>query len=160
VKTLRKERGWSQADLATHVGGDAGQISRYENGKISPSIDVVVKLSEAFDVATDYLLVEGTARRPFRAPTDLLGERPANLDQLSDDDRAALIHIIDGCSPTPASATPSPAKPAEPSALRDPPVARRLRRPGRPRSGRFGHRRHILLRKAGTSIGVHCDEFT
>ena len=40
--------------------------------------------------------VEGTARRPFRAPTDLLGERLANLDQLSDDDRAALIHIIDG----------------------------------------------------------------
>jgi transcriptional regulator with XRE-family HTH domain len=96
VKALRKERGWSQGDLATRVGGDAGQISRYENGKISPSVDVVVKLAEAFDVATDYLLVDGTARRPFRAPTDLLGERLANLDQLSDDDRAALIHIIDG----------------------------------------------------------------
>ena len=96
IKTLRKERGWSQADLVTHVGGDGGQISRYETGKISPSVDVVVKLAEAFDVATDYLLVEGTARRPFRAPTDLLGERLANLDQLSDDDRAALIHIIDG----------------------------------------------------------------
>jgi len=96
VKTLRKEHGWSQADLATHVSADPGQISRYENGKISPSIDVVVKLSEAFDVATDYLLVDGTTRRPFRAPTDLLGERLANLDQLSHDDRAALIHIIDG----------------------------------------------------------------
>jgi transcriptional regulator with XRE-family HTH domain len=36
VKALRKERGWSQADLATHVGGDAGQISRYENGKDQP----------------------------------------------------------------------------------------------------------------------------
>lgn len=96
VKALRKERGWSQADLASRVGGDAGQISRYENGKISPSVDVVVKLAEAFDIATDYLLVDGTARRPFRAPTDLLGERLAHLNQLSDDDRAALIHIIDG----------------------------------------------------------------
>ena len=53
AKALRKERGWSQADLASRVGGDAGQISRYENGKISPSVDVVVKLAEAFDIATD-----------------------------------------------------------------------------------------------------------
>jgi transcriptional regulator with XRE-family HTH domain len=96
IKALRKERGWSQGELATRVGGDAGQISRYENGKISPSIEVVVKLAETFDVATDYLLVDGAARRPFRAPTDLLGERLAHLDQLSDDDRQALIHIIDG----------------------------------------------------------------
>jgi len=64
--------------------------------QISPSVDVVVKLTEAFDIATDYLLVEGAARRPFRAPTDLLGERGAHLGQISDDDRAALIHIIDG----------------------------------------------------------------
>jgi transcriptional regulator with XRE-family HTH domain len=96
IKTLRKERGWSQAELATKVGGDAGQISRYETGKISPSIDLVVRFAEAFDVATDYLLIDGAARRPLHAPVDLLGERLAHLDQLSDDDRAALTHIIDG----------------------------------------------------------------
>ena len=56
IKVLRKEHGWSQADLATRVGGDAGQISRYENGKITPSVDVVVRLAEIFDVNTDYLL--------------------------------------------------------------------------------------------------------
>lgn len=53
IKALRKERGWSQSELAARVGGDAGQISRYENGKISPSVDVVVKLAETLDVATD-----------------------------------------------------------------------------------------------------------
>jgi transcriptional regulator with XRE-family HTH domain len=95
IKQLRKERGWSQGDLAARVGGDAGQISRYENGKISPSVEVVVKLAEAFDVATDYLLIDGAARRPFRAPDDLLGERLTHLAQLSDEDRAALIRIID-----------------------------------------------------------------
>jgi transcriptional regulator with XRE-family HTH domain len=96
LKALRKERGWSQGELATRVGGDAGQISRYENGKISPSIEAVVKLAETFDVSTDYLLIDGAARRPFRGPTDLLGERMAQLNELSDDDRAALVHILDG----------------------------------------------------------------
>lgn len=49
--------------------------------------------------ATDWLLVDGTAR-PFRAPTDVRGERLANLDQLSDDDRAPLIQIIDALANT------------------------------------------------------------
>ena len=37
IKQLRRERGWSQGELATQLGGDPGQISRYETGKISPS---------------------------------------------------------------------------------------------------------------------------
>ncbi len=95
IRQLRGERGWSQGELAARLGGDPGQISRYETGKISPSIDVVVKLAETFDVSADYLLIAGAARRPLRAPTDLLGERLAQLDQLTPDDRAALIHILD-----------------------------------------------------------------
>jgi transcriptional regulator with XRE-family HTH domain len=92
IRQLRGERGWSQGELAARLGGDPGQISRYETGKISPSIDVVVKLAETFDVSADYLLIDGAARRPLRASTDLLGER---LAQLTPDDRAALIHILD-----------------------------------------------------------------
>ncbi len=95
IRQLRSERGWSQGELAARLGGDPGQISRYETGKISPSIDVVVKLAEAFDVSADYLLIDGATRRPLRAPVDLLGERLAQLDQLTPEDRAALIHILD-----------------------------------------------------------------
>jgi len=46
VKQLRKEHGWSQGELAERVGGDPAQISRYENGRITPSADAVVKLAE------------------------------------------------------------------------------------------------------------------
>jgi transcriptional regulator with XRE-family HTH domain len=96
IKNIRKERGWSQADLATKIAGDAGQISRYENGKITPSVEAIVKFAELFDVSVDYLLVEDAARRPFRQSHDELGTRLADLDQLSDADRAALLHILDG----------------------------------------------------------------
>ena len=96
IKALRKEHGWSQADLATRVGGDAGQISRYENGKITPSVDVVVRLAEIFDVSTDYLLVDGATRRAFRPTPDELTDRLSDLSALTEADRTALAHILDG----------------------------------------------------------------
>jgi transcriptional regulator with XRE-family HTH domain len=65
---LRKEHSWSQGELAERVGGDPAQISRYENGRITPSADAVVKLAEVFDVSTDYLLVEDSPRRPSEEP--------------------------------------------------------------------------------------------
>lgn len=92
IKQLRSERNWSQGDLAARLSGDPGQISRCETGKISPSIDVVVKLAEALDIPADYLPIDGATRRPLRTPVDLLGER---LAQLTPEDRAALIHILD-----------------------------------------------------------------
>ncbi len=69
IKNLRKERGWSQADLATKINGDAGHISRYENGKITPSVEAIVKFAELFDVSVDYLLVEDAPRRRSARPT-------------------------------------------------------------------------------------------
>lgn len=76
--------------------GDPGQISRYENGKITPSVEAVIRLAELFDVSTDYLLVEGEPRRPYRQADDPLAQRLADLDQLTEDDRAAVLHILDG----------------------------------------------------------------
>ena len=44
IKQLRQEKGWSQDELAFHAGIDGRQISRYENDKVTPSVDVVIKL--------------------------------------------------------------------------------------------------------------------
>lgn len=96
VKTPRRQRGWSQADLADRVAGDPGQISRDKNGGITPSVEAVIRLAELLDVSTDYLLVEGAPHRPFRQADDALGARLADLDQLSDDDRNAVLRILDG----------------------------------------------------------------
>jgi len=38
---------WSQAELGDRIGAYAGQISRYENGKINPSADAVAGMSNA-----------------------------------------------------------------------------------------------------------------
>lgn len=95
VKQLRKEHGWSQGELAERVGGDPAQISRYENGRITPSADAVVKLAEVFDVSTDYLLVEDSPRRPFRGAEDALGDRLGTIGELSAEDLTLLLGFLD-----------------------------------------------------------------
>lgn len=96
LKQLRRERSWSQADLAAKVGGDAGQISRYENGRMTPSAEAVVKLAEVLDVSTDYLLVDDSPRRALHGPENILGDRLAAVTELTDDELGVLRSVIDG----------------------------------------------------------------
>jgi transcriptional regulator with XRE-family HTH domain len=95
LKQLRQERGWSQADLAAKIGGDPGQISRYENGRMTPSAEAVARLAEVVDVSCDYLLIDGSSRRPLHIPEDVLGDRLAAVAELDDDDRHSLLNVID-----------------------------------------------------------------
>jgi len=95
IRSIRNEHNWSQGDLATKIGADTGQISRYENGKMTPGADVVVKIAEALDVSCDHLLIDDAPRRPFRAPDTQLGDRLNGLNDLDPDDWQALNHIID-----------------------------------------------------------------
>jgi transcriptional regulator with XRE-family HTH domain len=112
VHELRKELGWSQADLTAKIGADAGQISRYENGRITPSADAIGRLAEVFDVSTDNLLIEDAPRRPLRGPEDALGPKPAELAHLDDNERALVLASSTPSPPKPSSA-PSPAPPAD-----------------------------------------------
>ena len=95
VKQLRTEHAWSQSDLADRVGADPAQISRYENGRITPSADALVRLAEVFDVSCDYLLIDDAPRRRFRSPEDTLGDRLHTITELSDHDRELVHAFID-----------------------------------------------------------------
>ncbi len=95
IKELRKEKGLTQGELAQKIDVDIKMISYYENGKSVPSIDVLIKLAETFDVTVDYLLFEDTPKRPLHQSGDPeLIEQMANLDKLTEEDRSSLKHII------------------------------------------------------------------
>lgn len=95
MQSLRKEQGWSQGDLAKRLGSDARQISRYENDKVTPSAEALVKLAQVFDVSVDHLLLEDAPRRPVTLEDKELFDRLRGLTTLNEDDRVALIHVID-----------------------------------------------------------------
>ena len=56
IRELRKEFGLSQVDLAMRMEVTKQTISNWENENIQPSIDMLVGLSNVFNVTTDYLL--------------------------------------------------------------------------------------------------------
>ena len=72
LKALRTERGWSQAELAEKIGSDARQVSRYENGRVAPSLDVLAKIADTLDISVDYLVIHTAPRRPLHPPENPL----------------------------------------------------------------------------------------
>ena len=55
IRSLRKEKGWSQSKLAQKLEINIRNISLYESGKSTPSTETIQKLSTLFGVSTDYL---------------------------------------------------------------------------------------------------------
>lgn len=53
---LRKEKNWSQEELAEKMDVTRQSVSKWEGGQSVPDVDKIVELSKLFDVSTDYLL--------------------------------------------------------------------------------------------------------
>ncbi|MGL6221809.1 MAG: helix-turn-helix domain-containing protein, partial [Lacrimispora sphenoides] len=58
IIALRKKAGWSQEELAYQMGVSRQSVSKWESGTSIPDLERILKLSQAFDVSTDYLLKE------------------------------------------------------------------------------------------------------
>lgn len=56
LKMLRAEKGVGQNELAEQLGLSNASISYWENAKQEPSASAIFKLSQYFDVSSDYLL--------------------------------------------------------------------------------------------------------
>jgi transcriptional regulator with XRE-family HTH domain len=96
IKRLRKERGWSQAELAERLGVHDGHISRIETGKYQPSVDVLWKLARTLEVSADYLLDEEAGEfAPISTEGKPLAERLRLLEALDETEKAAVVTIID-----------------------------------------------------------------
>lgn len=95
IRELRKEKNWSQEELAKKIGSDARQISRYENGKITPSIDAIIKLAEVFDISVDYILFEAAMKRPLKTTCSEVAKRLQHLECLNKSDQDSLLNVLD-----------------------------------------------------------------
>lgn len=59
ISNLRKEKNWSQADLANQSKVSREMISKYERGIAIPSDDAAKKIADTFRVSLNYLIGEG-----------------------------------------------------------------------------------------------------
>ncbi|MCP5006125.1 MAG: helix-turn-helix transcriptional regulator [Planctomycetes bacterium] len=58
IVKLRKERIWTQQQLADLIGMAVNQIKRYEKGTSTPSLEAIKKLAITFGVSTDELVFD------------------------------------------------------------------------------------------------------
>ena len=56
LKELRKARGVTQEQVADRLGVKKPSISNWENDNIMPSVDMLIKIADYFQVSTDFLL--------------------------------------------------------------------------------------------------------
>jgi transcriptional regulator with XRE-family HTH domain len=56
IKDFRKAKQITQEELAKMFGVDRSTVGKWESDSSKPDIEVLMKLSEIFDVSTDYLL--------------------------------------------------------------------------------------------------------
>lgn len=56
IAALRKQKGWSQEELAERMQVTRQSVSKWESGQSVPDLDKVLQLSELFAVSTDFLL--------------------------------------------------------------------------------------------------------
>ena len=56
LKSLRKKCGYTQVSLAETLGVSKGTVAMWETGKRTPDFGTLIRLSDLFDVRTDYIL--------------------------------------------------------------------------------------------------------
>lgn len=56
IKELRIEKGWTQTQLGKALNVKDSAISKYETERIPLTAETIKKLSELFNVSTDYIL--------------------------------------------------------------------------------------------------------
>jgi transcriptional regulator with XRE-family HTH domain len=96
IKLLRKEKGWSQEELSKKIETDTRQVSLYENNKVAPSAETIVRISKVFNVSIDFLLINEIARRPLTLKDETLFANIQKIELLTDEEKQSIFKIIDG----------------------------------------------------------------
>lgn len=56
IKQLRLDKKFTQQKVADYLEIDRSNYSKYELGKLEISIEMLIKLSQLYNVTTDYIL--------------------------------------------------------------------------------------------------------
>ena len=85
IKMLREASKLSQVQLAQKIGVTKQTVSNWENDNILPSVEMLVKVCEFFNVSTDYIL--GLDDKTYIEVTGLSLEIINHIQQLINDIR-------------------------------------------------------------------------
>jgi transcriptional regulator with XRE-family HTH domain len=91
ITTLRKDRNWSQGDLAQQIEASREIIGKYERNENLPSIEMVAKMAKAFGVTIDFLIGEGENAVLDKETV----ERINDIQKMDTGTKSILFNVID-----------------------------------------------------------------
>lgn len=93
---LRKERGYTQAELSEKIGIIQALISDYETDKLRLHAEMVIRFAQALEVTTDELLGVNGAKKTNEGATSLrLLRRSKKIEELPASQQKTLLKTID-----------------------------------------------------------------
>lgn len=95
IKHLRQQRGWSQMQLSKKLNTHQKQISGYERGIHTPSIDLLIKMAELFNISLDYFAFDDQEDKTRIQIADReLMQTVKEIDNLPEEDRATIKAVL------------------------------------------------------------------
>jgi transcriptional regulator with XRE-family HTH domain len=95
IKALRNKAKLSQQELANQLNIHVTRVSKIENGHLLPSIDIVRRLTKIFNISADQLINEDKEDLKVSVQDKEFNEQVALINQLDEDEKNALLKIID-----------------------------------------------------------------
>ena len=95
VARIRKERGYTQKEVAERIGLIQALVSDYENDKLRLNADMILRFAEVFEVSTDELLRPQSGKKPGRKPSRKVLRRLEQIESLPQRKQDALLMTID-----------------------------------------------------------------
>ncbi len=95
IKELRELYKLNQEDLANKLNVSKGLISLYEQEKRKPSLEILIKLSEIFNVSIDYLLGRTNTPNIMDKPIQIAASTKDNIDisELDSEDKKTIENL-------------------------------------------------------------------
>ena len=93
ILDLRKQKGWSQPEIAKKIGTSGPIIGRYERGEMTPSIQVAKKFADTFGVTLDYLIADREIPNILQSKEML--QRLEAIDSLPPQDKERILSVVD-----------------------------------------------------------------
>jgi len=96
IKQIRESKGLMQKQIYTEIGLKPAHYNKLEKGLIEPSIDILEKLANFFDLSIDEIVHYSKATpKEITLGDKMASEQVRLISQLNEKDKNTVMNIID-----------------------------------------------------------------
>jgi len=92
---LRKERGFTQVELASKLGIIQSLVSDYETDRLRLPSEIAARTAEALDISTDDLLRPQAKKSPRKGPSLKIVRRMEEIEKLPPRQQSLVLSALD-----------------------------------------------------------------